>query len=374
MTKKDLYKILDLDKNASFDDIKKQYKKLAMKYHPDKCKDTDAEDKFKEISHAYTILSDTQKRDMYDRFGTENAETGNPFANMPGFANFMFQQQNQVRKANDFTIKLHLKLEELFKGTKKNITVDLDKICDKCEGIGGKESIKCQTCNGQGIVLRIIRQGHIIQHMQMPCTDCNKTGEKIKDPCDNCNSKKTVKVKNNLEIEIPYGLQTGNTITLNGTGNEFPGYEKGDVKVVIIEEKHKHFQRIGNDLIYIYKIPLINTLIGFKKNIKYLDGHHLHITCEEVVKPNRQIIIKKYGMPKYGSKEQGNLIIRFDVIYPTKITEEMKTKLINLFDHKSDFEHNDAATKVEYEITDIIEHSQNQEQNDHQQQQDCLIM
>ncbi|KAI8647063.1 hypothetical protein BD408DRAFT_379411 [Parasitella parasitica] len=325
------YDVLGVSPEASESDLKKSYRKLALKYHPDK--NPEAGDKFKEISHAYEILSDPQRRQMYDQFGEEGLN-GGPGMNGGMDAEDLFSQlfgggfggarrePSGPRHGKDMVHALKVNLEDLYNGKTSKLALQKHVICSKCEGRGGKEGSvhKCGTCNGLGKRLVTRQMGPMIQQMQLSCDSCKGTGEIIndKDRCTNCKGKKIVGDKKILEVHIDKGMRDGQKITFSGEGDQAPNIIPGDIIIVIDEKPHSHFQRQGDDLIYEAKIDLLTALAGGNFTIPHLDDRMLKVSIlpGEVIKPNDVKVIPNEGMPAYRTHTKGHLFVKFTIDFP----------------------------------------------------------
>ncbi|KAJ3175102.1 Type I HSP40 co-chaperone [Geranomyces variabilis] len=332
------YDLLEVPSGASESDLKKAYRKLALKYHPDK--NPDAGDKFKDISHAYEVLSDPQKRDVYDRYGEEGLSgdggMGGPGMSPEDLFSHLFggggggffgggggRRQQGPRKGKDMAHALKVSLEDLYKGKVSKLALQKQVICDKCDGKGGKEgAVKtCQGCHGRGVKIVMRQIGPMIQQMQQTCPDCNGEGESIreKDRCKGCNGKKVNAERKILEVYIDKGMQDGQKITFTGEGDQTPGIVPGDVIIVIEEKEHPRFKRKGDDLYYEAKIDLVSALAGGQFCITHLDERVLLVTIlpGEVIKPGDIKAISGEGMPAYKRPfDKGNLYVKFDIVFP----------------------------------------------------------
>ncbi|CAG8678056.1 11038_t:CDS:2, partial [Ambispora leptoticha] len=264
----------------------------------------DAADKFKEIAHAYDILSDSEKRAKYDRFGEEGVGEGGVspedlFSSFFG-GGFGFPASRSARtgpkKGKDLNHSIKVSLEELYSGKTTKLSLNKTVICQKCEGLGGKKGAvkKCDTCNGTGVRLIVRQLGPMLQQIQQYCNDCNGEGTVIRenDKCKTCNAKKTVNERKVLEVHIDKGMRNGQKITFAGEADQKPGEEPGDVIIELHEKPHDRFTRRGDDLFYTAKIDLLTALAG---QYKALAG---------------------YGMPSYRHHNYGNLLIKFDIEFP----------------------------------------------------------
>lgn len=324
----------DVDSNA----LKKAYRKLALKHHPDKSPGPESEQKFKEISAAYDILSDEKKRGTYDRFGMDGLKEGGGGGGFGGDAHDIFSAffgggnpfgggggQRRERRGRDVVHELRVSLDDLYNGTTKKLAINRKKICDTCNGRGGAGDPKrCNTCRGSGVTVQIRQIGPgMVQQMQTTCGDCRGEGEVIsaRDRCKDCSGKKIISEKKILEVHIDKGMKETQKIPFRGCADESPGIETGDVVIVIIEKDHDVFQRKGNELFMKMKIGLNEALTGFTRSITTLDKREIAITSlpGEYVQHEALKVVVSEGMPIHRNPfEKGNLVIQFEVGYPDK--------------------------------------------------------
>ncbi|KAI8390923.1 uncharacterized protein BYT42DRAFT_490574 [Radiomyces spectabilis] len=326
------YDVLGVSPDASDSELKKAYRKLALKYHPDK--NPEAGDKFKEISHAYEILSDGEKRQLYDQFGEEGLNGQGGMGGMD--AEDLFSQlfggglfggggrgrPSGPRRGKDMVHHLKVSLEDLYKGKTSKLALQKHILCPKCDGKGGKEGAvqTCRSCNGQGVRVIMRQMGPMVQQIQQPCPDCRGEGEIIndKDRCKNCNGKKIIGEKKILEVHIDKGMQDGQKIVFSGEGDQAPNILPGDIIIAIEEKPHPVFQRKGDDLIYEAKIDLLTALAGGQFSIPHLDDRVLLVTVlpGEAIQPDMVKVIPNEGMPAYRHHNHGNLFVKFKVEFP----------------------------------------------------------
>lgn len=328
------YDVLGVKPDATNDQLKKAYRKLALKYHPDK--NPNEGEKFKAISQAYEVLSDAKKREIYDRGGEQAIKEGGTgggggfHSPMDIFDMFFGGGRGRHRgppKGKDVVHQLKVSLEDLYNGAVRKLALQKNSICSKCEGRGGKKGAvdTCMNCRGTGVQVRIQQLGPgMVQQIQSQCHDCNGQGEVInaKDRCKTCNGKKTVRERKILEVHIDKGMKDGQQIPFMGEGDQEPGLEPGDIIIILDEKEHDTFTRHGQDLIISnYDIELADALCGFQKSITTLDNRHLVITSlpGEVIKHGAVKCIMGEGMPMHRNPfEKGRLIINFKVKFPEK--------------------------------------------------------
>ncbi|KAF9583475.1 Type I HSP40 co-chaperone [Lunasporangiospora selenospora] len=331
-----LYEALEVDPACSDADLKKAYRKLALKYHPDKTGGASSA-QFQDIGHAYDVLSDAQKRQVYDQYGEAGLSGEAGPGGMGGLSpEDLFSQffgggggmggrggrPSGPRRGKDVAHGLKVTLEDLYKGKTSKLALQKNVICEKCEGKGGKEgAVKtCNTCHGQGYRIILRQMGPMMQQIQQPCSDCRGEGEIInaKDKCKTCNAKKVVSVRKVIEVHIDRGMKDGRKIIFNGEGDQAPGITPGDVVIVLEQREHEHFRRVDDDLYYNAKISLVTALTGGKIHIKHLDDRVLvvDILPGEVIRPNELKAVMGQGMPTERHHDFGNLYIQFEIVFP----------------------------------------------------------
>ncbi|KAG9281004.1 dnaJ homolog subfamily A member 4 [Astyanax mexicanus] len=325
------YDILGVSPKASADEIKKAYRKLALKYHPDK--NPNEGEKFKLISQAYEVLADPKKRDLYDQGGEqaikEGGMGGGDFSSPMDIFNMFFGgggggRGQRERRGKNVVHQLGVTLEEMYNGSTRKLGLQKNVVCEKCDGYGGKKGTleKCSNCKGKGVQIKVQQIGPgMIQQIQSMCSECQGQGEKFsaKDRCKNCNGQKVERKKKILEVHIDKGMKDGQKITFHGEGDQEPDLEPGDVIIVLEQKEHPVFQRQEENLIMKMQIKLVEALCGFKKTIRTLDNRTLIISSPpgQVIKPNDVKCIQNEGMPLYRDPyEKGLLIIQFEVEFP----------------------------------------------------------
>jgi len=325
------YDLLNVKPNASQDELKKAYRKLALKYHPDKNPDPESAEKFKLISQAYETLIDPKKREIYDEGGEQalkeggsSAEFSSPMDIFDMFFGGGGSRRRKENKGKDVIHQLSVSLEDLYNGNTRKLALQKSVICEKCEGRGGKAGAvqKCPTCKGSGTQVLINQIGAgMYQQIHTPCRDCDSTGEKIntKDMCKECKGKKVVNERKILEVHIDKGMEDGHKITFHGEGDQQPGLEPGDIIIILEEKDHSVFKRKDMDLFMKMDITLTEALCGFKRTITTLDNRVLVVSTllGEFIKPSDIKCILNEGMPMYKNPfEKGRLIINFNIKFP----------------------------------------------------------
>ena len=347
MSNKDFYEILGVARSASEDEIKKAYRKLAMKYHPDRNPDNkEAEEKFKEAQKAYDILSDKEKRAAYDQYGHAGVDPnmgaggfggfGGGFGGAQGFDfGDIFSQmfggggggaRQQSYQGADLQYSIEITLEEAAAGLKKRITIPSYEDCDVCHGSGakaGSEPVTCHTCHGSGTVH--IRQA--IFQVQQTCPTCQGSGVEIKDPCVKCKGHGKVRSSRTLEVNVPAGVDTGSRIRLSGEGEAGThGAPSGDLYVFIEVKEHNIFQRDGMDLHCEVPIGFTTAALGGDVEVPTIDGR-VKLKIAPETQYGRKMRIKGKGIKSLRSSSVGDLYCHIVVETPVNLTERQKELL-----------------------------------------------
>ncbi|KAF8892691.1 hypothetical protein BD779DRAFT_1610217 [Infundibulicybe gibba] len=320
-------------------DLKKAYRKKALRLHPDKGGDPEL---FKEVTHAYEVLSDPEKRSIYDARGEAGLSEqggmggmdpqdlfsqlfgGGGFGGGGGFFGGGGPSRGP-RRTKDLVHRVVVTLEDLYKGKTTKLALTRNVICVKCKGKGGKEGAtrSCGNCGGRGIKVTLRQMGPMLQQIQSPCDDCSGSGEVInpKDRCTNCKGKKTLPEKKFLEVHIDKGMKGGQTIQFRGESDQSPGAETGDVVIAIEEKQHERFKRDETDLITDVEVDLLTALAGGQFAIKHLDDRALLVKLEpgEIIKHGDTKVIHGQGMPSQRHHEPGDLYVRLSVKFPESI-------------------------------------------------------
>ncbi|OVF11289.1 putative DnaJ protein-like [Clavispora lusitaniae] len=353
----DLYEILEVESSASTSEIKKAYRKLALRYHPDKVSEDEREEaelKFKEISHAYEILIDDDKRSDYDLYGTtDGAATGmggfdsNPFNGYGSqeyggddFYNFFShmndngprQQRPTPGRTDDAHMDVDVTLEDLYVGKVVKITSTRNILCSTCQGTGARKKAAakvCGACEGQGYTTKIKRVGPgLASQFHVDCETCKGTGKvlRTKDRCKSCQGEKLQEETKILEFEIAPGSRSGDSIVLKGEADQSPGKQTGDVVLTVHCKEHERFVRKDDDLFVKHKIPLVEALCGFSKVITtHLDGRAIHLSTPrgKVLRPGDYLKIKGEGMPVKSRSswfstgpKKGDMYVEVEIEFP----------------------------------------------------------
>lgn len=353
MAKRDFYEVLGVPKNASEDEIKKAYRKLAMKYHPDRNQGEGAkaaEEKFKEIKEAYEILSDGQKKAAYDQYGHAGVDPNMRGAGgAEGFGGFaeafgdifgdMFGQQRrggggggrQVYRGSDLSYAMEISLEEAAKGKDSQIKIPSWDECDHCHGSGAKpgtDAKTCTTCHGNGVVQ--MRQGFF--SVQQTCPTCQGSGKIIPEPCTSCHGQGKIKSQKTLEIKIPAGIDDGMRIRSSGNGEPgVNGGPRGDLYIEIRIKPHEIFERDGDDLHCTVPISMTTAALGGEIEVPTLDGKAA-IDIPEGTQPGKQFRLRGKGIKGVRSSIAGDLYCHIQVEIPVKLTEFQRKTLKELDD------------------------------------------
>ena len=373
--KRDYYEVLGVSKTASEEEIKKAYRKIAIKYHPDRNPgDKEAEEKFKEAAEAYNVLHDAQKRQQYDQFGFDGPMGSGGFGgfggasmdlndifNMfgdvfggrgfSGFGGFSSRggQRTQQHRGNDLRLKVRLSLKEINEGVTKKFKVRKDITCHHCHGTGaegGSGTETCPTCHGQGYVVRTQQSIFGMMQTQSVCPTCGGEGQVIKNKCHECNGTGVTKGEEVVEIKIPAGVAEGMVVNVPGKGNA--GHRNGipgDIQVFIEEEENDTFVRDGNDLIYNLLLDFPTAAIGGEVEVPTIEGKTLKIKIENGTQPGKTMRLREKGLPAvqgYG-RGRGDLVINISVYVPKTLSREEKKALEEM--QKSDNFKGDHQTK-----------------------------
>lgn len=349
MTEVDYYEILEVSRDCNGTELKKSYRKLAMKYHPDRNPDNkEAEDKFKQINEAYQALSDEEKRSIYDRYGKEglNRQGGGGFGggsmdDMMDIFNSMFggsgggfgggfgqtRRDPSQKYALDFEIELPLAFHEAVFGCEKQVDITYKLPCDDCKGTGAKDGKleTCDYCGGQGQV--VMRQGPMT--FAQTCPKCQGQGKKIVEKCGSCHGKGYKTKDETITINIPAGVDSGNRLRAQGYGNEDRHGRRGDLYLTFYVEEDENFVRNGNDIYIEVPVFVTQAILGGEITIPSLDGE-LQLDLKPGTKDKEQFVFNNEGVVDVHSKRKGRLIVQVQLKLPKKLNDEQKELLLKL--------------------------------------------
>jgi molecular chaperone DnaJ len=376
MTKRDYYEILGVGKNADIEEIKKSYRKLAIKYHPDKNPDDPtAEDKFKEAAEAYDVLSNPDKRKRYDMYGHQGVNGGSGFGSggfsvddifshfgdifgggsgspFEGFFSGGGQSRAYARKGSNLRIKLKLNLEEIAEGVEKKIKVKRHVTCQTCKGNGSKggASLKtCQTCNGTGQVRKVMSTmlGQMIS--TNTCHTCQGEGKIIQDKCETCFGEGRILEEELITINIPAGVSEGMELAMRGKGNVPPrGGVAGDLLIGIEEVPHEELQRDGKNLIYHLHISFVDAALGTQVEVPSIGGR-VRVNIPEGTQSGEIFRLKGKGIRDLDGYEKGDLLIQVNIWTPQNLSKEERQLLEKLRDSSNFSPHPSKKSKSIFE-------------------------
>ncbi|MEG2457944.1 MAG: molecular chaperone DnaJ [Bacilli bacterium] len=367
MNKKDYYDVLGVDRNASDDEIKSAFRRLAKKYHPDINKDSDAPEKFKEAQEAYAVLSDKQKRSTYDQVGhsgfDQNGNEAGPggfggfggFGSQGDFGGFDFSsvfddlfggdsfgsfskktQKSRKQKGRDVVYKMDVTFSESYFGTQKDITVNLTSTCSECDGMGGTEEETCSECGGSGQINKQARTifGNVMT--KTTCSECGGVGYTFKHTCSECGGKGTVNAHKTITVEVPAGIITGQQVRMTGKGEAGSnGGPSGDLYIEFSVGTHPLFTREEDDMYIELPITVADATLGCTKEFKTLDGV-LEIKIKEGSQPNEKLRIKGKGFSSVYNSKKGDLYVILKVVIPQRLSRKQKDLFIDLKDTNLD--------------------------------------
>ena len=371
--KRDYYEVLGVAKGATEDEIKKAYRKIAIKYHPDRNPgDKEAEEKFKEAAEAYNVLHDPKTRQQYDQFGFDGPNMGGGFGGFSGFGGasmnmddifsmfgdifgghgfggFGGQRRPQQHRGSDLRLKVRLSLQEIAHGVTKKFKVRKDVTCSHCHGTGaepGTTSDQCPTCHGSGVITHTTQSIFGMMQTQGICPTCNGEGTVIKNRCRHCGGTGVEKGEEVVEIKIPAGVAEGMIVNVPGKGNA--GHHKGvngDIQVFIEEEENENFIRDDNNLIYNLLLDFPTAALGGEVEIPTIEGTRLKVKMEPGTQPGKTLRLRGKGLPAvhgYG-RGNGDLVVNVSVYVPKTLSRDEK-EAIERFRQSDNFK-GDAATK-----------------------------
>ncbi|MBS1651469.1 MAG: molecular chaperone DnaJ [Bacteroidetes bacterium] len=360
MSKRDYYEILGVEKNASDDEIKKAYRKLAIKFHPDKNPgDKTAEDKFKEAAEAYEVLSNPEKRQRYNQFGHAGmsgaagggygggmnmddifSQFGDIFGGAFGFGGGGQRGGGRrMTKGSNLRVKVKLNLQEIANGVEKKIKVNKFVSCGTCNGSGAKNGQydTCRKCNGSGVEVRVQQTILGAMQTQTTCSACSGEGRIVKDKCNTCHGDGIVRGEEVISIQVPAGVAGGMQLSMGGKGNAAPrGGINGDLLVLIEEEEHLQLKREGSHLLYSLYISIPDAVLGNSFEIPTVEGK-AKIKIDPGTQSGKVLRLKGKGLPDVNSYGKGDLLVEISVYTPTNLSGDEK-KIIEQFRASKNFE------------------------------------
>lgn len=366
MAKKDYYEILGVSKTASESEIKSAFRRLAKQYHPDVNKEAGADEKFKEIGEAYSVLSDQNKRKQYDQFGSaafDNNGAGGGFSGFGGNGGFNFDfgdidlgdlfetfmgggrrrgNTNRASKGNDCLVKLNLTFEEAVFGCEKTFSINIEDACPECNGKGGKGVHTCSHCNGKGRVISEQRTILGIIQTETTCPYCKGNGEEFDETCSRCRGKGKVKSEKTITLRVPSGVETNDQMRMSGKGSAGTnGGPNGDVYIEFTVKEHPLYKRDGKDIYLVVPLTITEAVLGVSKNIPTIHGS-TKVSFPAGTQNNENIKLKGKGINDEKVGKQGDMYLITNIIIPTKIDRNQKALFKDLDETSLD---NDDAFK-----------------------------
>tara|TARA_Y100000310_G_C20685973_1_gene819014 strand:+ start:2759 stop:3847 length:1089 start_codon:yes stop_codon:yes gene_type:complete len=352
---KDYYEILGVEKGASREEIKKAYKNLAKKYHPDLNKEEGSADKFKEISEAAAILGDDQKRQQYDQYGTAGEQFGGG-----GFGGFDFSdfasgdfgfnfddifeslfggrtRKRRRQRGSDLRYDLEVDLEEVYNGDTKTVSIPRNETCEECNGSGAEDEsdvVTCPDCEGKGVVSRSQRTPFGIFSTQTACRKCGGEGKYVKSACNECHGNGVLKKTRKIDVKIPKGAETGTHLRIQGEGESAKNAESGDLYIVIHVKPHKIFHRNGDDLYLKVNIPYTIAALGDDIEVPTIDDNKASIKIPSGTQSNTVFRMRGKGMPRLNRHGEGDQNVEVVIDVPKKLSKKQK-EILKQFEKES---------------------------------------
>ena len=362
--KRDYYEVLGVTKEATEKDLKNAFRSLARKYHPDRSTEDDAEDKFKEIQEAYAVLSDDEKRQMYDRFG-HDGPSGSPFGGFGGggfninledilggdfFSSFFGggSRRSSPRRGNDILIRHSISIESVLNGTSEELEIELPVKCGDCDGTGGEngETQTCTDCGGQGRVRARQQIGPFVQDVVRECSSCGGNGRIIKSKCKTCKGSGRNLDETKLRFNIPLGAEDGTRLRMRGKGEPPTNAngENGDLFIELEIEQHPWFERSNADLIMSLPLGYSDLILGTQVTLPHIDGEELVIKVPAQTNSGETLEIRKRGLPRTRGSGRGDVVVLVKLHMPKKISKNVKKSLDGL---REDLGPKDIVSRVE---------------------------
>jgi molecular chaperone DnaJ len=355
--KRDYYEVLGVSKTASDSEIKKAFRSLARKFHPDKNPgDEEAESRFKEVQEAYAILSNKDQRRQYDTFG-HNRPDGNPFGSGFQGVNINFEDlfsdggfesifsqffgggstKRRERRGNDLLIRHSISFENMFNGSEEESVIESLVECDSCSGTGSKSKDgvnSCSTCDGHGRITQAQRIGPFLQETVVDCPNCGGSGRVVTDPCNSCRGDGRMRKERTIRFSVPPGISAGTRLRMQGQGEPTPGRmgPSGNLYIEISIDEHEWFERSDSDLLMALPVGFNDLLTGRKFEINHLDKSPLIIEIPSGSKPGDTIDIRGRGLPKKRGRGRGNVTVLLKLHMPSNLSEDILSSLEELSD------------------------------------------
>jgi molecular chaperone DnaJ len=337
-TVRDLYEVLGVTRDASDDDIRKAYRRLARELHPDVNGDAGAEERFKEVAGAYEILSDPGRRQQYDAFGSAGGPAGAGFSDIQDIFDMFFGQggfggggtrrrgpRSRTQHGEDLGVRIVLGFRDAVFGARRDLEIERLVACDRCQGNGaepGTAPVSCRTCGGVGQVQAVRRSVFGTVMTAAPCTDCRGTGQEVLDPCEACFGEGRRREQTTVTIEIPAGVSDGMELRVAGNGHAgIAGGPAGDLYVGIAVEPAEEFDRRGQDLFTVLDVPMTQATLGAEVDIEGLDGPE-RISIEPGTESGTVVRIKGGGVPNVNRRGRGDLYVTLHVVTPGDVSRE----------------------------------------------------
>lgn len=346
--KRDYYEVLGVDKNATEADIKSAFRKLAKKYHPDVSKEENAAEKFKEVQEAYAVLSDPEKRKQYDQFGHSAFNNNGGAGGFSGFEGFDFgnmsdifddlfggmgfsgssrsrsRKTNSPKKGNDILYRMTIDFEEAVYGTKKDVKIDVEENCSKCDGAGGFDSKTCQECHGSGTVTQEQRTIFGSFLSKTTCPYCHGSGTTFEKTCDECHGRGKVTNRKTITITVPAGIDTENRLRVSGKGGAGSnGGPNGDLYIEFTVRDHDFYHREDDDIYIDLPLTITEAVLGAKKDIPTLYGK-VELTIPAGTQNGEKMRLRGKGVENVNTKRKGDMYVITKVIIPEKLTRDQK--------------------------------------------------
>ncbi|GAA5848552.1 hypothetical protein JCM8547_004549 [Rhodosporidiobolus lusitaniae] len=341
----DYFKVLGVSRSAADKELKKAYRKLSKQYHPDKNDSDEAKAKFLEVSRAYEVLSDPEKRKTYERFGEEGLKRsegngghgGDPFDIFRGA--FGFNGQQGQRRGQNMLAEIEVDLKAMYEGDSMKFSIGRKAICEQCDGTGArseKDIVQCPVCDGRGV--RLVRHQlgpGMFQQVQMHCDRCGGRGRAIKHVCSSCKGHRIVETTSELNLHVDRGMPEGAEVVFEGEADESPDWVAGDIIVRVRSKREKGgFVRKESNLYWKEPISVAEALLGFKHSVKGLDGHDITLSRTGVTQPGFVDVIHGEGMPIYHLSGHGDLFVEYQVVLPPTLESAQTAALEKAFGYR----------------------------------------